>query len=151
MVKINYSMTPQETHYYCIPSVIQAIMRRHGEEMSQSDIARQIGCASQGIPISTLEPFFNSKNLQFEHYLYNEVRWGDPEIMIEDSFEKNKDIIIGYEINNFRHVWLGVDFSSSALGVLDPKDGREYEVNLRELDRAMWLKKVGEFGLVSKI
>lgn len=42
IVQLQLQQSVQETHYYCVPACVQMVLRYHGIEVSQSDLAKEM-------------------------------------------------------------------------------------------------------------
>ena len=149
---MNYELTKQETSYYCIPAVLQAVLRRYGNEVSQTEIAQEINCGKGGAKFSEdLSPFFKRRNLKFEFVNYNETPFNEPDFLLSSALLRKKDVMLGYKNGAGLHIYLVANFYGSTVVLLDPNDCERREENLFDVVGKMFKEKTGGFGLVGKL
>jgi hypothetical protein len=138
-----------------MPACIQAVLRRRGIKETQNSIAKEVNCSSDNngcVFNSQLSEFFSRRNLSFDFFWYNEIPGNDIDIILEDYFKKDYDIILGTLISKSRdlkHTCLIEDIKRNQLTLLDPKDNLISYVNLEKIYSKMWQDKIGGFGLIS--
>jgi hypothetical protein len=153
MVKRIYNLTKQERDYFCIPAVIQAVLRRREIEESQVAIAAEIGCR-EGSAVKfgeNLADFFEKRALDFTYYNFNELPTDDPYYITSYCFENDSDMMIGYGRTNHLHIRLATSFSNPNITLLDPDTCIEGEIDIDDVVEKMRDVKSGGFGLVEKL
>lgn len=149
---MEYNLSRQEKPNYCIPAVLQAILRRYDEELAQQDIAAEIGLKESGAGFDEhLEFFFAKRNLQFTFYNYNETPFNEPESLLQEALMQGLDVMIGYDTGKGLHVQLMADFRGVILTLLDPSEKERHNENFFKILNRMSEKKSGGFGLVGKL
>jgi hypothetical protein len=157
MQKREYQMSRQQQDYYCMPAVVEAILRRHNllqQDETQKTLAEKLNCTPEdGVFFGKdLQRFLNGRGLLFKDVLYNEVMFKDPEFLLDQAFEFDEDLILGCLNGGGKgHVRLVTGYEWPNLETLDPKDAEPYGVDLEKLYSKMWTDKFGVFCLVSKI
>jgi len=152
--KRKYTLSQQETSYYCMPAVIQAILRRHGREESQDNIATEIKCdPKEGSGFGKLlHTFLAKRKFSLQAYCYNEVLFKEPEILVAGALERKLDLFVACPTRPERgHITLAVAYRAPTLYVLDPKDSDVASVDLEKLYEKMWEHKFGGFGIIGKL
>jgi hypothetical protein len=149
---MEYNLSRQEKPNYCIPAVLQAILRRYDEESTQQDIAAEIELKESGAGFDEhLEFFFAKRNLQYSYYNYNETPLNEPESLLQEALMQGLDVLVGYDAGNKLHVQLMEDFRGVILTLLDPSDAECHHENFFKMLNRMSEKKSGGFGLVGKL
>lgn len=153
MVKRNYKLSVQENSSFCVPAVFQAIIRKYGFELSQKEIAQEIGLrpAPEFVQLHDCCDFFQKRRLRLTSYHFDEVPDRDQELFIQWAFEKDFDVIVGYNLGRGPHTCLALDFLNFNLILQDPENLAEVSVNIYELERKMWQDRIGVYGLVGKL
>ena len=144
----SYQVVKQERDNYCIPAVLQAILRRHGEKVSQDEIASNLAFGEKGFFsfCEEINRFFRKRGLKYSSFNYNEI----PRDMIEvflDEIPKKKDVFI--ILNN--HAELIIELEYPRIRTIDSYNLMERERDIHEVFRDMYEKQIGEFGLVKKL
>jgi ABC-type bacteriocin/lantibiotic exporter with double-glycine peptidase domain len=141
---MRYCLTPQEKENYCACSVLQAIFRSHGIEISQEDIFNNLTPSEKGVILidEKFSNFIKQNGFDYEFYFHNETPFNEPEIILE----QDKNIFLGWD----NHLRLLTSFSDPKVKFLDPKDAKEYSKDLREIRHLMSKDKKGLFGIITK-
>lgn len=143
-----YRIKKQELYYFCIPAVLQAVLRRRGLEDSQADIAREIGCTEEGAGFGgNLRDFLGERGLRLAFYNYNEVPFNDSYVLFSGFPEEDKDILVGFN-RDLLHVHLATSFSDPLVSLLDPFTCKEEQYNIHQLSRKMFEDKSGGYALI---
>ncbi|MFH1801518.1 MAG: hypothetical protein ABH804_01655 [archaeon] len=142
-----YNLTPPQRKNYCVPSCLQAILRKHNAEVSQDKIANVLIKKENGfIPEGKmLEEFLKQKELLYNFYWYNKTPFNEPDSLLE--FNPNKDILIGLD----EHCFLCLDYQENRIILLNPNDISMKEINHHDILKRMHEAKSGFFGLMSRI
>lgn len=154
-------LTVQEKRDYCVCSVLQAILRRHGLEISQREIARNLtrGKNDDGkkdgyiIHDGKIKEFLLGKGFAYTFFYAHTTPFNEPDELLKEMCKH--DGIIGMRVLNLRdkkkydHVYFLKDFKDPTLKLVDPKNGQEIEKDYFELLREMEYDDV--FGLIKKI
>ena len=114
----DYNLTPQERANYCICSILQAIFRRHGIDVSQQEIAGGLTPSEKGFlnHDKSFREFLRAQGFEYHFYWHNETPFNEPDMVLADMH--HNDGIIG--INS--HAYLLTHFRDSVLGMINPKD-----------------------------
>lgn len=148
---MRYQLRKQEKNYFCGPSCLQAILGRHGEILSQEEIASQINCSEKdGSLLTEISKFLEKRGYGFEFYEYNKVPFNEPDFLLSENLYK-KDVLILYPNSEENHFVIGLVFEDPQLKFIDPHDRTLCEVNLYDLMKRMFKKESGGFGLVEKL
>jgi hypothetical protein len=147
-----YQLSRQEKSHYCIPSCIQAILKKYNFQVSQDEIAEKLGCLDKA-PIfgENLNKFFHDYKMNFYYYNYNEVPFSCPSDILERAFKRNRDSMLGYKTENGLHIQLITDFKDPLIKLLDPDTVKEHLENLDNIYHKMHSDKLGGFGTISLI
>lgn len=153
MQKLRYDLSIQETDYYCVPAVVQAILRRHGHEESQEKIAESLKCTPEnGTFLEEIRSFLKLKNLMAYFFHFDEVPSRIPELVIQDWIKKEQDLLVfSMTQENRHHTKLATYYDGKNLTILDPEDCRECSENLEGIYEHMRTTGIGGFGLVRKL
>ena len=122
-----YDLIPQEEDNYCACSVLQAIVRNHGIELSQKDIAKNLTPTKKRLFLvydSKIKEFLHQKGLNYEYYDYNKTPHNEPDTLLKEINEK--DILINVDSQAF----LLLDFKDPELSLLDPGDASTKNIDL---------------------
>jgi len=147
-----YILTRQETSYFCVPAVLQAVFRRRKIHMSQRDIANRIGCTENGTRFEKIPPnFFKSIGLGFCFCYYNETPFNEPDLFIEDALKEGKDVVMGYSTVHGLHSVIVSDFADPKVRIIDPADCLKKEENFYKILEEMYRRNDGGFAAISNL
>lgn len=141
-----YNLIPQKKDNYCVCSVLQAILKDNGFNISQNKIANNLTPSKKGFYVDDykIKGFLLERNLNYIYYPHNATPFNEPELVLEEM--KLNYGFVG--VNS--HVYLLQDFKDPILNLIDPLDNSKKENNLYSLREEM-RKKFGFFGLIKKI
>lgn len=145
-IKKDYPLKLQERDNYCLCSVLQSILRRHGVSFSQREIADSLTPSENGL-IShddKIKEFHRSKGFEYSHYWHNETPFNEPDMVLSDMHDNDGLVGIG------SHVYLLKYFDDPVLELIDPKGGGVIKKDIYQLLREME-KSGGFFGLVKRL
>lgn len=148
---MRYKLAKQQTAYYCFPACLQAVLREHGKEISQEEIARELNCTEEGASLKAVAEFLEKRKLKFEYHNYNETPFNEPDFLLQEAFEKGKHVLIAYPNSKGYHIFLVEHFSDPLVHTRDPKNAELYVVTLEQLMQKMHERKSGGFGLIGKL
>jgi len=143
---------------FCVCSVLQAILKANGEEISQGEIARNLTPGNEmGFQIhdEKIKNFLLGKGFRYDVFWCEDSSFFEPERLL---FEMRDNYgIVGIEFidlkdgKKYNHVYLLRDFNDPMIKMADPNTGieREIEVNYRGLLRVSGHSDF--FGLVKRI
>ncbi|HTZ41732.1 MAG TPA: hypothetical protein VMC07_00800 [Candidatus Omnitrophota bacterium] len=140
---MSIELTVQEKRDYCVCSVLQAVFRKHGLEISQEEIAGNLTHGEErGFKIDDkrIREFFLRNGFIYTPFGEDETPFNEPDGLLKEM--QKHDGIIGIE----NHVYLLETFQDPRVMLIDPKDGQEVEKNYYQLLREM--KNGGFFGLI---
>lgn len=134
-----YTLIPQEKDNYCVCSILQAILDRHGAAISQSDIAAHLTPSKHGFQVDDekIRQFLQRHGFSYTHYRGNEVPFNEPDLFLQELH--NHDGIIGIKM----HAYLLQAFDGSAVDLIDPKDKKIVTEDYYEM-----VSKAGFYGLL---
>ena len=141
-----YNLTPQERRTYCVCSVLQAVFRGYGIDLSQDEIAGNLNPSDKGFFVddTRMKDFLRSKGFDFEYYWHNRTPFGETDTLLEDM--THDEGFIG--INS--HVYLIRSFNYPVLNIIDPDGNKSLEKNLSEVLSEMQ-SSGGFFGIIRKL
>ncbi len=157
MQKREYVLEKQEKNHYCMPAVIHAILKRRNlleEGENQDKLAEKLKCTPEkgaffGLD---LQKFLVERKIYFLNISYKEVMLKKPELIINQAFEHDEDLILGcLNGGGLGHVRLVTGYEWPNLKTLDPKDAEPYGVSLDKIYQKMWNDKFGYFCLIGKL
>jgi hypothetical protein len=147
-----YKLQVQEIDGFCMPSAVQAILKRRGHEFAQKDIAKALAFNPKDLcSFENLQTYLETFNLNARIFYYNALPFNDLEIFLESYAESDEDLIIGRKLNctyEKKHVWLVYDFENPDLYLINPADRRNSRENAFAIERDMWQKQEGVYCLV---
>ncbi len=144
-------LTVQEKKYFCVCSVLQAILRKRGVEISQEEIASNLthGKDKDGkddgyiVHDEKIKKFLLRKGFNYSYFGVHETPFNEPDELLKEMCQHDGMIGIG------NHVYFLKDFEDPRVKLIDPKNGQEIEKNYFELLKEM--RHSGIFGLVKRI
>jgi hypothetical protein len=153
-MKIDYNLSKQEKNYFCVPAIFQAILRRHGFEKSQEELAASLNC--QPVIGTLITPSFYELFLPYG--LTNkftrscEVTMGEPLFLMDEWAYARGDLYIFSENPNGQgHARLALDFDGKKLLIRDPANLSETAESLEDLFARISHTKLGGFGIIKKL
>jgi ABC-type bacteriocin/lantibiotic exporter with double-glycine peptidase domain len=146
---MKYQLKGQEENDWCYPACLQAILRRHKIQLSQEEIARELGINGNGAREETVRLFLQKKGFQFEFYRHNETPFNEPDSLLEDSLKQGKDVLLGLSHIRGTHFCLLESFEYPTLQIRDPSNLELKQISLFDLITLMMGERfVGGFGLI---
>ena len=149
---MKYNLTPQEKSNFCVCSALQAILRSHGLEYTQDQIASRLNSSEDGSLIvdSMMEKFMSENSFRYNHFYYNTTPFNEPDTLLREMDSHHG--IIGIEMIGIGlHVFLLDEFKDPKLKVIDPKNGDVLNMDIYKLLRGMKDTNTGVFGLIKYI
>ncbi len=146
-------LAPQEKEDYCVCSILQGILARHGITYSQESIASALTLTKSNngyvIDDTRIKSFLENKGFDYSFYWHNQTPFNEPDILLEEIAANDGFIglgmegigLHGYRVLRFKHPIITAD---------DPKDSSLIEFNLYNLRNEM-ARLDGGFGLLKKI
>jgi len=143
-------LSVQEQEHFCLCSVLQAILKKHGSNLSQEEIAKNLTLI-QLTPVengfihndSKIKRFMSRNGFSYLCFGTYETPFNEPDELLKEMSEN--DGIIGFR----RHAYLVKNFHDPMLKLIDPKNGKEVEILYQDLLRKMG--HTGFFGLIKYI
>ena len=144
--KIKYALTPQEREDYCLCSILQAILERHGIKVSQSEIAKDLTPSKNGFLVydERMKDFLELKGFEYLFYWHDETPFNERDTVLEEMRANNGIIGVG------KHVYLLEVFEYPVVKMIDPENGQVRVRNLVEMVKEMQDSE-GFFGVVKKV
>lgn len=148
-------LSVQEKRNFCVCSVLQAIFRNEGIEMSQKEIARNLTPGKKKFFLffkkkdgylvhdERIKKFMESQGFQYIHFGAYETPFNEPDELLKEMSQNYGMIGVG------NHVYALKDFDNWKVKMIDPKNGELVETSYIELVREMGHS--GVFGLVKHI
>src|SRR3989344_8350371 len=130
MIK-DYVLTPQEREDYCVCSVLQAIFRRHGINISQREIADKLTPDKHGFHPNdkNMRTLIESNGFSYVFYWRNEVPFNESEMALWEM--ESHAGFIGIKT----HVYLFKDYKPPQVKVINPENGSVEVMSDLDLDR----------------
>lgn len=153
-MQIGYNLSLQEKDYFCVPAIFQAILRRHGFEESQENLARNLNCQPpEGTIITTnFYSLFTPYELKNEFLRTTQVLMGDPAFLIDSWINTMGDFYIFSKTpNGNKHARLVVGLQDQQILIQDPGNLKITKENLDGIYSHIAKTKSGGFGLVTKL
>jgi hypothetical protein len=143
MKTIDLSM--QEKENFCLCSVIQAMFKRHGVEISQEEIAKNlIKAGDRFIPTGLqIRQFMSKHGFSYSAFFSYETPFNEPDELLKEMSANEGVVGFGH------HAYLLKSFDHDIVKLIDPKDGKEVSKSYLSLLKDM--RQDGFFGLVKYI
>ena len=79
-IKVRGELVPQEKDNYCVCSVVQAVLKGKGIDLSQKEIADQLTLGREGFLVQDerMKTFLSAKGLKYEFYWRDETPFNEP-------------------------------------------------------------------------
>lgn len=141
-------LTVQEKKEFCVCSVLQAIFRKNGVEISQEEIAGNLTPGDErGFKIhdEKIKRFMLKQGFEYTFFYSNETLFNEPDELLKEMCR------YGGFIGISTHVYLLKDFKDPVVKLVDPKTGQEVEKDYSKLLREMKEDIDDGFGLVKRI
>jgi len=153
-MEIKYQLSVQEKNYFCVPAIFQAILRRHGFEKSQEELATALDCQPpEGTNITNnFYELFTAYGLKNEFLRPTQVLMGDPSFLIDNWINTNGDFYVFSKTpkgNNHARIITGLE--NKQVLVQDPGNLELTRENIDEIYSYIAKTRSGGFGLVTKI
>jgi len=154
---MKYQLAKQETDYYCFPACLQAVLKRHGKELTQRDIATKIACNENGSNLNKVAEFLSQLGFDFDFLSYDTPHFTNPESFIKDKLIRNADILVAQPNSKGYHLLLIEDLLSAAsskspmIKVVNPENSDIYFADMHKLRELMSQRKSGGFCLIEKL
>ena len=129
----HYHLIKQEGINYCLCSVLQAILCRHGMFSSQETIAQQLTPTSNGFATDDerIRSFLQSNGFLYSHHQYNQVPFNEPDFILKEMHDY--DGIVGIQ----SHAYLLQSFKDPMVELIDPLYNKIVSTELTELRTKM--------------
>jgi ABC-type bacteriocin/lantibiotic exporter with double-glycine peptidase domain len=148
---MNYNISPQENEYWCFPACLQAVLRRHNIEETQSVIASSLEVDSEGAKLARVSEFLKKRGFDFTFYNYNQTPFNEPDFLLAESSRRGADVLVAIPGKRLNHILLMAEFRDPELVLLDPEGCVERRRNLYELLREMHQRETGGFGVIDRL
>lgn len=153
-MQINYNLSKQEKDYFCVPAIFQAILRKHGFEESQENLAKRLNCQPiEGTKLTTsFYNLFAPYGLKNEFIRTTQVLMGDPTFLIDEWISRKGDFYIFSEVaKDTRHARIAIGLEDKKVLLQDPGNLRITREDIDEIYAHIAKTRSGGFGLVTKI
>jgi hypothetical protein len=143
---MKYELSKQEQKNYCVPAVLQAVLRRHNCILTQEQIANELTPSKHGFEINdeAIRKLFERKGLGYVHYVWNEVPHGEYDEVLNEV-PRGNDVFVGLS----HHVLLVSEFDFPSIRLMDPSGLTVQAKSLNELLVEM-AETEGLFGVVKR-
>ena len=144
--RIKVGIIPQERDNHCVCSVVQAVLKGKGIDLSQKEIADQLTLGREGFLVQDerMKTFLSAKGLKYEFYWRDETPFNEPYSVLEEMRDHAGIIGVGSHAYLFRHL------NGNEVHLIDPKNGKEVKKDYYDLLREMGNSE-GCFGLIKKV
>ena len=139
-------LASQERDDYCVCSVLQAILKGYGIDISQDEIASNLtpGENENGFLVydERMRDFVEGKGLSYEFCWYNQTPLNDPDSVLLDMRDHSGFVGIG------SHLYLFQNYRRSQVELRNPKDNEIVVYDINDMVREMSSLERGSFGLI---
>jgi ABC-type bacteriocin/lantibiotic exporter with double-glycine peptidase domain len=149
-------LTVQERGDFCFCSVLQAIFRKYGIDISQEEIAGNLTPGDKmgyRVDDDKIKAFMKKLGFEYAFFYFDETPFNEPDTLLEEMQEQNGIVGIGVisprDKQRHGHVYFLKAFQNPRVMLIDPKNGQEIEKNYYQMLREMGHD--GFFGLVKRI
>ncbi|MCP6719625.1 MAG: hypothetical protein KJI71_05415 [Patescibacteria group bacterium] len=142
-----YHLIPSERGNYCVCSVLQAIFKGHGIEISQDEIAGRLTPITERafyVDDENMDLFMLEMGFDYTYFPHNATPFNEPDMLLGEMIENHG--FLG--VNN--HAYLLENFKDPELTLINPEDGSRTRKHIRDMLVKM-RKGKGGFGLIKKL
>lgn len=139
-------LIPQERDNYCICSVLQAIFRSYGVDISQEEVANNLTPSENGFFVDDerMKEFMSRQGFDYSYYPRNATPFNEPDMILSEMSDHSGFVGIG------SHFYLLASFEDPELTLIDPNYDSKIKRDLYETLTEM-KKGKGCFGLIKKL
>ncbi|MCX6747321.1 MAG: hypothetical protein NTU63_04285 [Candidatus Pacearchaeota archaeon] len=144
------NLNVQEQDHFCLCSVLQAILKKHGSNLSQKEIAKNL-TPTELTPVkngfihndSRIKGFMSRNGFSYLCFGTYETPFNEPDELLKEM--SVNDGIIGFR----KHAYLLKSFDKDKAELINPKNGKEVRIFYQDLLKRMG--HTGFFGLIKYI